>query len=399
MFPMKKFCVAVSGGCDSMTLLDQCIKKKMKIVVAHVNYQKRASAKRDEELVRNYCERYQIPFFVRYCPLEHKGNFQDYARQFRYEFFRELCEQEKCQGVLVAHQQDDVLETYMMQKQRKSVPLVYGLAEKVTHHGVLILRPLLNMSKKDCYEYCFKHHVPFGEDESNFSNDYLRNRVRNHVIEQWDDEKRKEVLHEISFKNLERKKEMNDLIRQVNEMGEDLNIEVFKKLNHPRNFLRMWFYHQHVGFTLSEKRIALICDTILKDETSYRFEIDGKMLMKSYDVVQLVEEVHYSYTFDRIEEFECEYFKISKSGTRMEAMTLFESDFPITVRSPKPNDFIELRYGKKKINRFFIDRKISHKERKKYPIVVNCMGNVVFVPKIGCDVKHYTVQPNCFVLK
>ena len=52
-----------------------------------------------------------------------------------------------------------------------------------------------------------------------------------------------------------------------------------------------------------------------------------------------------------------------------------------------------------KINRFFIDRKITHRERKTYPIVVNCKGKVILVPKIGCDVKHYTVQPNCFVLK
>ena len=80
-------------------------------------------------------------------------------------------------------------------------------------------------------------------------------------------------------------------------------------------------------------------------------------------------------------------------------MTLSAEDFPITIRSPKEGDQIELRFGKKKLNRFFIDRKISHKERKSYPVVVNSVGNVVLVPKIGCDVKHYTVKPNCFVIK
>ena len=96
---------------------------------------------------------------------------------------------------------------------------------------------------------------------------------------------------------------------------------------------------------------------------------------------------------------ECEYFKISKEGSSVEALTLSESDFPITIRSPKPMDAIQLRFGRKKVNRFFIDRKISHKERKTYPIVVNRMGNVVLVPKLGCDVEHYSIQPNCFVLK
>ena len=56
---MNKYCVAVSGGCDSMTLLDQCVKKGLDIIVAHVNYQKRESAKRDEILVREYCEKHK----------------------------------------------------------------------------------------------------------------------------------------------------------------------------------------------------------------------------------------------------------------------------------------------------------------------------------------------------
>ena len=122
-------------------------------------------------------------------------------------------------------------------------------------------------------------------------------------------------------------------------------------------------------------------------------------MVRSYEVVQLVKDISYSYTFAHIQEFDCAYFKIRTEGTSMQAVTLSEEDFPITVRSPLPNDKIELRYGTKKVNRFFIDRKISHKERKCWPIVVNRVGNVIFVAEIGCDVKHYTVKPNCFVIK
>ncbi|WP_294560647.1 tRNA lysidine(34) synthetase TilS [uncultured Traorella sp.] len=396
---MNKYCVAVSGGCDSMTLLDQCIRKKMNIIVAHVNYQKRESAKRDENLVREYCERYQIPFFVRYCDPHYKGNFQAYARRFRYEFFKELCEQENCDSVLVAHQQDDLFETYLMQCRRKSIPLVYGLAAKVKHHGVVIERPLLNMSKKDCYNYCYDHEVPFGEDESNFSNDYLRNRLRREVVDTWDETKRQEVLTEINRRNAEMQQYQKEIERIAKELGEDLPIEKFKKLKHPQDVLRAWLNHQGVGYSLSERRIRSICETILKDESRYEFDIDDCKLMKSYDVLQLVRDIEYAYTFDKIEEFDCEYFKIRKNGSSVEAVTLSAEDFPITIRSPKEGDQIELRFGKKKLNRFFIDRKISHKERKSYPVVVNSVGNVVLVPKIGCDVKHYTVKPNCFVIK
>lgn len=382
-----------------MTLLDMCIRKKMNIIVAHVNYQKRESAKRDEKLVRDYCEKYQIPFFVRYCDPHHKGNFQGYARKFRYDFFRELCEKENCTSVLVAHQQDDLFETYLMQCQRKSVPFVYGLAANVIHHGIMIERPLLHMSKKQCYEYCFDHDVPFGEDESNFSNDYLRNRLRKEVVDTWSDEKRAEMLELIKQRNIEKLAYQDKVNQMALDLGDDLPIQKFKELENPKDVLRAWLNQHGIGFTLSERRIRLMSETILKDEGGYEFEIDSVKLMKSYDVIQLVEDIEYTYQFDKIEEFECEYFKIKKEGSSVEAVTLYPSDFPITIRSPKEGDQIQLRYGKKKLNRFFIDRKISHKARKIYPVVVNSVGNVILVPKIGCDIEHYTVHPNCFVIK
>jgi len=300
---------------------------------------------------------------------------------------------------LVAHHQDDLLETYMMQKQRKSIPFIYGLANKVKHHGVFIERPLLHMTKKECYKYCHENNIPYGEDESNFTNDYLRNKLRNEVISNWDKNKRLEVLNEINQLNDKRIKYQNIIQDIVNELGEDISIKRFKEIEYPCDVLRMWLNHHNVGYDISDRRLQKICDTILLDKSNYQFEIDDVKLMKSYDVVQIVEDIEYSYTFDTIDEFECKFFKISKEGSSVEAVTLYESDFPITIRSPKPNDAIELRFGTKKINRFFIDRKITHKERKTYPIVLNCQGKVILVPKIGCDVQHYTVKPNCFVLK
>lgn len=395
---MRKYCIAVSGGCDSMTLLDQCIKKKMNIIVAHVNYQKRETAKRDENYVRDYCKKYHVPFFVRYCPTEYKGNFQDYAREYRYDFFRELCETEGCECVLVAHQQDDLFETYLMQCQRNSVPIYYGLSSEVKHHGITIRRPLLNMTKKECYEYCFKNEVPFGDDESNFSDDYLRNRIRKQ-ISTWSVEQRNAILNEIQLRNCEKEEHQEKMKCLLDELGDDISIEKFLKLEDKENILRYWLYRNGVGYDISKRRLQLICETILKNEQNYQFDIDGVVLIKSYDVLQLVRNIEYSYTFDKIEEFDCEYFKIRKEGSSVEAVTLRKEDFPITIRSYKPNDVIQLRFGKKKINRFFIDRKISHKERQTYPIVVNSVGNVILVPKLGCDVEHYTVKPNCFVLK
>lgn len=397
---MNSWLVAVSGGCDSMTLLDLCIQHNLPIQVAHVNYQKRETAKRDENIVREYCEKHHIVCHVAYCSPEYQGNFQAYARDFRYAFFKELVMQQNLLGVLVAHQMDDVLETYYMQKERKSIPLYYGIKKETIYQGIRIVRPLLSMTKKQCYEYCQKHHVPYGEDESNFTHDYLRNCFRLDVMKQWSDDKKASVLKEIQLKNEEKEKHEAMIAKECALFKEDLDIALFKKTSYPIDVLRYWLNQQNIGFQCSQKYLKLISDTILADQGPYTFQIEDKItLEKSYDVVQIVKDISFCYQFDQLREFECDYFKICRSGTSMQALTLFEDDFPITIRSPKKDDKIHLRFGTKKVNRFFIDRKISHKERKCWPIVVNRVGNVIFVHEIGCDIQHYTNKANCFVVK
>ena len=88
-----------------------------------------------------------------------------------------------------------------------------------------------------------------------------------------------------------------------------------------------------------------------------------------------------------------------KEGEKIESIFLQNSDFPITVRNAKENDAILLRFGTKKLNRFFIDRKIPMALRKMWPVVVNQKGEVIFVPAIGPDVNHYCEIPNVFMVK
>ncbi|MEG0735695.1 MAG: tRNA lysidine(34) synthetase TilS, partial [Longicatena sp.] len=82
------------------------------------------------------------------------------------------------------------------------------------------------------------------------------------------------------------------------------------------------------------------------------------------------------------------YFEVSNSGSSVEAVTLYIE-----------GDEIRMRFGAKKLNRWFIDRKIPKKERKNWPVVVNASGNVILVPKLGCDIEHFSNNPTCFVLK
>lgn len=249
-----KYVVAVSGGADSMTLLDQCVKKKQSICVAHVNYQKRDTAMRDQMIVEKYCQEHQIECFVLSCDEELKGNFQAAARDFRYAFFKQLCLEQNCEGVMVAHQQDDVLETYLLQKESSRIPLVYGLASSCIIEGLKIERPLLSMTKQDCYDYCHRYHIEYGDDESNFTDVYHRNRIRHHVVEHLTSQQRQQLLDEIQLLN-EQKQEQNEMMQQLTE---DLDIQKLLACQQPTKLLRYWLNSYHLGYTASEKMLSQV---------------------------------------------------------------------------------------------------------------------------------------------
>ena len=102
-----------------MALLDMCRRHGVSMVVAHVNYQKRESAARDMQIVQDYCKQYGIACEVYMQNKQCTYNFQAFARDVRYAFYRSLCEIYHAQGVLLAHQMDDHIETYLMQKETK----------------------------------------------------------------------------------------------------------------------------------------------------------------------------------------------------------------------------------------------------------------------------------------
>ena len=160
---MSKCVVACSGGPDSMALLDQLNKQGKDIVVAHVNYKHRDTADRDEKIVKEYCKKYDIPVRVLY-PVHEKGNFQAWARDVRYAFFEEVADEFDTKLLYVAHQMDDVIETYLFQKNRNMICDWYGLKEKSVRHGYQIVRPLLNFTKSELQQYCNDNGVSFGID-------------------------------------------------------------------------------------------------------------------------------------------------------------------------------------------------------------------------------------------
>ncbi|MDP2813402.1 MAG: tRNA lysidine(34) synthetase TilS [Erysipelotrichaceae bacterium] len=395
-----KWVVAVSGGADSMALLDMCRKAKLSIVVATVHYHQRQSADRDLIIVNEYCLKNAIPIYIKHFEEPLVGNFQNQARWYRYSFFKDVVKETGCKGVLTAHHRDDVLETYLWQNQRGHRVKRYGIGKEVEIYGVKIVRPLLDKYKKDLVEYCVNNQIEYGEDESNYSNKYLRNRIRKQLST-------KSLEFKIAvFKEMEWKNQQLLMDRAMDkEYAEGLEDIVAKEsfLEHERDIsvLELWLINQGYSAIMSKKWLKEIVRQLTQVNNGMIPLENDHYLQIHQSTVTLKHILPYEYaiTFDKIECVHTPWFTISEQGPRTCALTVGKDDFPITIRNWHPGDSIELRFGTKKISRWFIDRKIPADQRKGWPVICNKDGKVILVPELGCDVVHYSDIPNMFVLK
>jgi tRNA(Ile)-lysidine synthase len=180
-FEHETLFVACSGGIDSMVLLDLLTTVHTHIHVLHVNYHLRGEdSNLDQQLIEKECTKRTIPFTVLEVDLKselnaNNGNLQDKARKVRYEFFEKQLSK-KSSKLVVAHHQDDQIETFFINIARKSG--IMGLSAMLPIHNN-VLRPLLSISRADIIQYAHEKGVNWREDKSNLENTYQRNKWRN----------------------------------------------------------------------------------------------------------------------------------------------------------------------------------------------------------------------------
>lgn len=185
-----KLVVAVSGGPDSITLLD-CLnelklsnKINFEMVVAHINHGLRENAKIDEEYVINYCNKIGVKCFVLHANVKEeaekqKRGLEETGRIVRYEFFDKVQKETNSNKIAIAHNSNDNVETIIMNVIRGSG--LSGLKGIEAISGKYI-RPLIETSREDIEYYCDEKNLNPRHDESNDVNIYTRNKIRNIVI-------------------------------------------------------------------------------------------------------------------------------------------------------------------------------------------------------------------------
>ena len=192
----EKILLAVSGGIDSMCMADIYVRRYPceRLAVAHCNFNLRGEeSDGDELLVRIWAESHGVLCHVRSFDTkafasEHGVSIEMAARELRYRWFSELCASEGYAEVAVAHNANDNAETLMLNLLRgsgmkgltgmsSSSQLPYCDAE-----GVRLVRPLLEMTRKQIEGYVLANRVKYRNDSTNFSSEYKRNMLRNEVF-------------------------------------------------------------------------------------------------------------------------------------------------------------------------------------------------------------------------
>lgn len=181
---LNNFVLCCSTGADSMCLLDLCEKAGLnkQMIIAHVNHNVREQSALEETFIKDFANRREIRIVTKSLTFENLNNFEEVARNKRYEFFDEVACQFNAKFVLLAHNADDNLETIIMRFLKSSSLKGYaGIEKEVNLSNYVILRPLLNISKNTIYEYNKNNGVTYFEDATNATDDHLRNRIRKYI--------------------------------------------------------------------------------------------------------------------------------------------------------------------------------------------------------------------------
>ncbi len=181
-----KVILGVSGGPDSVAMLYQFfqIKKdyRLQLVCAHLNHSLRPEADKEEEFIRKVCAKLEVKFI---SEKKDVGSFFDgdsleqTARNLRLDFFSKVSRQTKIKKIALAHHKDDLAETVLMRLVRGTgLSGLRGFLPKAKVNNLTIIRPLIEVRKKEIIKWLESEKISYCIDKSNFEDKFFRNRVR-----------------------------------------------------------------------------------------------------------------------------------------------------------------------------------------------------------------------------
>lgn len=376
----QRVLIALSGGLDSMTLLD-CLydlrqELGIEIGLAHVNHKQRPESDDEEQSLQEIAEKLGVEWFTS----SFSGNFsENRARQFRYHFFQHIMEEKGYTALVTAHHADDQAETIFMRLLRGTrLRFLSGIVD-CQHFGPgQLIRPLLSFHKKE-----FPSIFHF-EDSSNAENNYLRNRIRNHYIKdlELENPRFRQALLELGRQTDHLYQALEDLTANL----EVTDLAVFRVQSPAvQDFLLENYCQNFPDLQLSKEQFQEVLH-ILRNPGNYQHALKaGYEIYKDYHRFEIRKISPQPYGQGRSVSLEYNQqlflagytFSFGKAlvGDVVEVYAV-SRETPILLRTRQPQDKILLHGIFKKIRRYFIDQKVPKNERDR-AIIVEQAGQIL----------------------
>lgn len=414
----KKLLLAVSGGIDSMVMVDLFRKMNAEFAMAHCNFQLRAEeSDADENFLKAFAQTSGIPFFsIRFDTKTFAQDFklstQMAARELRYKWFQELLEAKGYDFLLTAHHADDNLETFLINLSRGTgIEGLTGIPRQVGG----IVRPLLDFPRNEIEAYANENRLQWREDSSNASDKYLRNKIRHDIVP---------VLKTLNPELLSVFQKTQNYLRQTQTMAEDaailvyqqvaqnadgevhFNIDKLKKLPNYRSYLYQWL--REYGFTawddiydlaesqsgkqvfaphfrLLKNRHFLIMAPLAEADTEEIFEIGPDQRDVNFPIKLSI----------------CKVADISGEKNNAIFVDAEKIRFPLTLRRWREGDVFQplgMNGQSKKVSKFFKDEKLALTEKEKIWLLCSS-GQIVWIVGIRADERFKITNTTNQILK
>lgn len=388
-FPANnKFILAVSGGVDSVVMVDLFAKSNLEFVIAHCNFKLRGEeSERDENFVKALAAKYSKELFVKHFDTkmyanEHKVSIQVAARDLRYDWFKELqstVNGQQSMVIVTAHHQNDNIETVLINFFRGTG--IQGLTGISAFDKVRkIVRPLLPFKKEALIKYANENGLSFVEDSSNATNKYTRNNFRNEIIPLA--KQHFPMAEENLLNNIHRLNEVELLYNEtvekhkeslIEKKGEELHIPILKLKKVKALHTIIWEIIKDFGFNATQvNEVIKLLDSnngSYIQSASHRIINNRNWLIitpleEADSLIFIIEKEDKKIDFGK-GALTIEHSQISNNElpTSHNIATLDTTylEFPLVLRKWKQGDyFYPLGMTKKqKLSKFFINQKLS----------------------------------------
>ncbi len=376
-----RYLLAFSGGPDSVYLLE-CLASLYKdqlskhVYLAYVNYHDSDEVDKEQDIVFHYIYKYHLEFFKANTKYrEQYGNFEDWAREYRYTFFKKVIKKEELTALLTAHHQTDLLETYVLQKKRQNLPLYYGLPEKTALQNMTIIRPLLGISKNEIYKRLKEENCCYYEDKTNQDQNKQRNVLRKTGF---DEEESSSLLEEIKKKN----NELEAFYKKISSYGPMIPFASYLELSEEEQRRLLFYILNKAHLKVAEERLTGLGKEsfeFLKRQENGEMKLDlFKALYRTkneFFIGKYTKSCSYTYKFNYAEKKKNPYFELNL--TKPELFNIHS--FPVVIRNYQEGDKISTDLPTKDVLTLLRKQKVPFYLIPLYPVFL-VKDKIVYVP-------------------